>query len=70
MENIPIFMTFLNIATMKYVIQMLLFVFLSFGAQAQEMHNVYAVMECASGRGESLQTRFQQSYERLHPMGW
>lgn len=63
MENIPIFMTFLNIATMKYVIQMLLFVFLSFGAQAQEMHNAYAVMECASGRGESLQTRFQQSYE-------
>lgn len=63
MENIPIFIMFLNIATMKYIIQILFFVSFSFGAKAQEMHNAYAVMECISVSGESLQAKFQQSYK-------
>ena len=48
---------------MKYIIQILFFVSLSFGVKAQEMHNAYAVMECISVSGESLQAKFQQSYK-------
>ncbi len=48
---------------MKYIILMLLFVSFSFEGQAQEINNAYAIMECISVNEESLQTKFQQSYE-------
>ena len=65
MENIPIFIMFLNIATMKYIIQILFFVSLSFGAKAQEMHNAYAVMdqEAFDAWVKTLSPEVKRAYE-------